>query len=67
MPHVVKYTESERGWGGEVWYRGFNTKDEAIAEVEDTNKDLPEVGVPEFYIIANYHAKLPSVPKGYKF
>ncbi|ANM45558.1 hypothetical protein [Salmonella phage 100268_sal2] len=42
MKHIVKYTESERGWGGESWYRPFDTEAEALMEVNDVNKDLPK-------------------------
>lgn len=65
MPHIVKYTESERGWGGEVWFRGFDTKEEAEEEIFDTNKNLPDE-VPDYYIMATYEGEQEKVPEGFK-
>ncbi|ACB97510.1 hypothetical protein AGC_0067 [Escherichia phage Eps7] len=67
MKHIVKYTESERGWGGEIWYRGFDSEEEARAEVHDTNKNLPKDHVPDYYIQAEYIGVKDKVPEGYKF
>ncbi|AKO61405.1 hypothetical protein [Salmonella phage vB_SalS_ABTNLsp9] len=67
MKHIVKYTESERGWGGEIWYRGFDSEEEARAEVHDTNKNLPKDHVPDYYIQAKYDGVKDKVPEGYKF
>lgn len=64
---VVKYTESERGWGGEVWYRSFDTESEAKEEVLNTNRTLPKNGVPDYYIMAQYIGECNSLPEGYKF
>ncbi|SOK58751.1 Phage protein [Yersinia phage fHe-Yen9-04] len=66
MVHVIKYTESERGWGGEVWYREFSTEQEAKGEVFNTNKDLPKA-VPDWYIAAEYIGEMEKSPEGYKF
>lgn len=52
MKHIVKYIESERGWG-EIWHRGFDTIEEANAAVTECNKDLPEE-TPDYYIVARY-------------
>ena len=65
MPHIVQYRESERGWGGEVWFRGFDTKEDAEKEVLDTNKDLPDE-VPDYYIKATYMGVMVDIPKSYK-
>ena len=51
--YIVEYRESERGFGGEIWYRRFNTELEAHKEVFDTNADLPLVA-PDYYICASY-------------
>ena len=51
--YVVKFTESERGWGGEVWYNRYSSEVEALKAVEDCNKDLPDQA-PDYYIIADY-------------
>lgn len=64
--HIVKYTESERGWGGEVWYTEFSTKELADESVTDYNKDLPTSYVPDYYIKAEYIGEMTELPKGYK-
>lgn len=51
--YIVKYYESERGWGGETWYRRFSTKEEAEEAIVDCNKDLPK-DTPDYYIVASY-------------
>lgn len=65
--HVVKFTESERGWGGEVWFNTYRSESEAMDVVRDCNKnydgDLP---TPDYYIIANYLGVMDVIPKGYK-
>lgn len=67
MKHVVKYTESERGWGGEIWYQGFDTEDQAIDAITSCNKDNPESYVPDYYICAEYVGVTDKeIPKGYK-
>jgi len=53
ISHIVRYYESERGWGGEIWYRRFSTKEEALGEVEDCNNRLPDE-CPDYYIFASY-------------
>lgn len=65
MKHVVKYIESERGWGGEIWHRGFDTKEEADAAIADCNKDLPEE-TPDYYIVAQYLGEMAEIPGDYK-
>lgn len=67
MPHIVKYRESERGWGGEIWYSGFTTKEEAQKAVADCNDKLPTDYVPDYYICASYEGELASIPRGSKF
>lgn len=68
MKYVVKYTESERGWGGEVWYTPYPTEKLAKADVKKCNKDLPE-DTPDYYIIAEYVGEMEEkdIPKGFKF
>lgn len=65
--HIVKFRESEAGWGGEVWFKGFDTFEQAQAAVDRCNKDLPDDHVPDFYICAYYEGEKDSVPEGYKF
>lgn len=66
MKHIVKYTESERGWGGEVWYRDFDNKEVALNEIKEVNADLPTT-TPDYYILAEYVGEMLNLPKGYKF
>lgn len=55
MTHIVEYYESERGWGGEIWYRRFDTKEEADAAIRDCNASLPSGNrTPDYYIKASY-------------
>ena len=51
---IVNYYESERGWGNDTWDREFDTQEEAMAAVEDCNKDNPLDHVPDHYIVAKY-------------
>lgn len=53
MDHIVKYYESERGWGGEIWYRRFPDLMSALLAIEDCNKDNPATA-PDYYIVASY-------------
>lgn len=62
MKHVVKYFESERGWGGEIWYVGYDTEQEADQAVDKCNRDLPEGYVPDYYIVATYEGLMEKVP-----
>lgn len=64
--HVVKFEERERGWGGEVWFRSFDSEIEATREVEDVMSKLPDTYVPDYYIQAWYIGDLPVLPEGYK-
>ena len=63
--HVVQFTESESGWGGEVWYSTYTSEEEALRAVYECNKDLP-AKTPRYYIIARYLGAMSVVPKGYK-
>lgn len=63
--HVVQFTEFERGWGGEVWFTGYDREEDALIEVRECNKDLPAM-TPDYYIIAKYLGTMETVPKGYK-
>lgn len=65
MKHVVQYTESERGWGGEVWFTEFETETKALSAVDECNKNLPAL-TPDYYIVAKYLGTMSSVPSGYK-
>ena len=51
--HIVKFYESELGWGGEIWYKRYHTREEALEAVKKSNKDLPDE-TPDYYIIASY-------------
>ena len=65
--HIVKYTESEAGWGGEVWFVSKGTREEALEAVQDCNKDYDRSKpTPSYYIIASYEGEMSSVPRGYK-
>ena len=46
--HVVQFTESERGRGGEVWYSAYASEQEALKEVHECNNDLPTT-TPDYY------------------
>ena len=65
--YVVQFTESERGYGGEVWFNAYDFESQAMDVVRDCNKyyngDLP---TPDYYIIASYLGVMDVVPKGYK-
>lgn len=68
MKHVVKYTESELGWGGEVWYVAHDSQHSAIRAVEECLDKLPKNQViPDYYVVAEYIGVWPSAPVGYKF
>lgn len=66
MKHIVEFRESERGWGGEIWYSGFDTLEEAKERIAECNKDLPTDRVPDYYIVATYAGVAETVPTGYK-
>lgn len=59
--HMVKFIESERGWGGEVWYIPFDDKESAMARVNECNADNPTSHVPDYYNQANYHGFVPPI------
>lgn len=69
MKHIVKYRESELGWGGEVRYRHreFDNKDAALKSVEECNSNCPDDYVHDFYITAEYIGELSKTPSDYKF
>jgi hypothetical protein len=53
--HIVKYRESESGWGGETWYRPFDTMEEAAAAIQECNEPYRDIKfAPDYYIIASY-------------
>lgn len=62
MKHVVKYFESERGWGGETWYVGYDTEKEADRAVDECNRDLPAGPAPDYYIVATYEGSMEKIP-----
>lgn len=43
MKHIVKFTESERGCGGEVWYNPYSSEEEARKEVKESMVAFVEV------------------------
>lgn len=67
MPHVVKYRDSERGWGGEVWFTTYPTKEAAeTAVIEIDQRYGGKTIVPDYYMVAEYMGDIAEVPKGYK-
>ncbi|QHJ82236.1 MAG: hypothetical protein [Bacteriophage sp.] len=64
--HVVECLESERGWGQEYTYRGFDTKEEAMDEVERISALNPPGPVPNWYMVAEYKGIMEELPLGYK-
>lgn len=67
MKHIVEYRFSERGWGGDVWYNGFNTIEEAKEEVNNINSKNTSKVVPNTYTVASYCGVKDVVPKGYDY
>lgn len=68
MKHIVKYTESERGYGGEVWYDSHTSHLSAVRAVEECLDKLPKNEViPDYYVLAEYIGEWATVPVGYKF
>ena len=56
--YVVRFTERERGWGGDVWETGYPTEQQARAACDECNeKYAGQPTVPEYYIIAEYKGK----------
>ncbi len=51
--YIVEYRESERGWGGEIWFNRFDTEHEARVAVYECNDGLPD-SAPDYYIVASY-------------
>lgn len=64
--HIVKFLESEIGWGGEIWFVGYDTLKDAMEAVQLCNKGLSRTTTPNNYIVAEYYDEMDSVPKGYK-
>lgn len=60
---VVKYYESERGWGSSTWYTGFKSPEEAKSAVLKTNERNTESRAPDYYITATYMGEMDEVPK----
>jgi hypothetical protein len=54
---VVKFRESERGWGSDTWVVMYDNYQEALDEVKDTNSENTSKEVPDYYIQA-YEPKL---------
>lgn len=51
----VHYIESESGWGSNSWHTDYDTEQEAIKMVEDTNKKYcSSPNTPSYYIKATY-------------
>lgn len=50
---VVKFRESERGWGSDTWTTWYDSLEEARKVVSDTNKNNPVGHVPDYYICAS--------------
>lgn len=64
--HVVKYYESERGWGSETYYRSFETEQEARLAVHEVNSKNTAKEAPDFYVVASYEGIKDKLPTGYK-
>lgn len=43
MKHIVKFTESQRGWDGEMWYNAYDSEDESRKEVKESMVAFVEV------------------------
>ena len=67
MKHIVEYRFSERGWGGEIWYKGFDTIVEAKEEINKINSKNTSKVVPNTYTVASYYGVAEVVPKGYDY
>lgn len=68
MKHVVKYRDSERGWGSETWYTPYDSYEEALEKVNSCNAKNSKSEVPDYYIQAEYIGILheDEIPEGYK-
>lgn len=64
--YVVRYRDSERGWGSETWFRGFNSEREAKNAVRETNARNTASSAPDYYIMAYYEGFLDKIPEGFK-
>lgn len=53
--HVVRYYESERGWGSDTWETAYDSYEEAMKWVNETNeKFMGKDFAPDYYIRATY-------------
>lgn len=66
MPHIVKFRESESGWGSETWFRGYDTEEEAKAAEKLVNDKNTAKTAPPIYTTAHYEGVSDTVPEGYK-
>ncbi len=64
--YVVRYRDSERGWGSETWFRGFDSENEAKEAVRDTNARNTASTAPDYYIQAYYEGFMKTIPEGFK-
>jgi hypothetical protein len=54
---VVKFRESESGWGSDTWTIWYDSLEEARKDVRDVNKKNPVGRVPDYYICADEPVK----------
>lgn len=65
MLHIVENRYSERGWGGDVFFKGFETKKEADDYIKEINSENTSLVVPDTYTVASYKGAMPVIPQGY--
>lgn len=47
-----KFIESERNWGQDIWINEYETEEEALKVVEETNAENTSITAPDYYIMA---------------
>lgn len=62
----VLVVERERGWGGDEWYRYFDTEPEALEFIRETNAKNTAPHAPDYYIVAQGPPKKVYVGKHQK-
>ena len=67
MLHIVENRYSERGWGGDVMFKGFKTREEADEYIKEINRDNTLSYTPNIYTSASYKGLMEKVPEGYDF
>ena len=54
----VEMMESEHGWGQNYWTVDFNSEDEAIRYINETNRENTTDYAPDYYIVATGYQKV---------